>query len=226
MICGSAVLVPAGQASVWRHAEPTHYLNLHLSRALLEQTAVQMGPGYGGDLAGFGPAAFHDSQVAQIARLLQAEMESGALHGPVYAEMLASALCVHLLQREHDQRRQSPPAPAVSGVRPELRQAASYIQDNLSTELSLAAIAREAGLSACYLARLFTEAFGVPPHQYVIQARIERAKALMTQNGVAPGDAARHTGFADQSHFTRHFKRLVGVTPRTFARSNNRKNVP
>ena len=224
--CGSTILVPLGQGSFWRHTEVTHYLNLHLSRALLETTASQMGSGYSGDLAGLSPAAFHDPQMAQIALLLQAEMESGALHGRLYAEILASALCVHLLQREHGQWQQSPPAPAVSGVRLELRQALSYIQDNLSTDLSLASIAREAGLSACYLARLFTEAFGVPPHQYIIQARIERAKALMTQGGLAPGDAARQTGFADQSHFTRHFKHLVGVTPLTFAREHVRKNVP
>lgn len=226
MTCGSAVLVPVGQASFWRHTEATHYLNLHLSRALLEETGLQMGLGYSSDLAGFDPAAFRDSQVAQIALLLQMEMESGALHGRLYAEMLASALCVHLLQREHGQWRQSPPAPAVSGVRSELRHAVAYIQDNLSTDLSLASIAREAGLSACYLARLFTEAFGVPPHQYVIQARIERAKSLMTHGGLTPGDAARQTGFADQSHFTRHFKRLAGVTPSAFAREHIRKNVP
>ncbi len=226
MVCGSAVLVPAGQVSVWRHAEPTHYLNLHLSPDLLNRTAAQMGFGDCETSVGAHPAAFHDPQVEQISHLLRLEMEAGAPHGRLYAEMLASALCVHLLQREPSTARRLPSVLPASRLRAELRQAVAYIQDNLMSDLSLDVIAREAGLSACYFARLFAEAFGVPPHQYVIQARIERAKALMTDSGLSPGDAARLTGFADQSHFTRHFKRLAGVTPQTFARDYNRKNVP
>ena len=103
-------------------------------------------------------------------------------------------------------------------VRAELQRAVDFIQDNLAADLSLDAIAREAGLSSYHFARLFTEAFGVAPHQYVIQARIERAKSLIIQNRLSLGEAAQHAGFADQSHFTRHFKRIVGVTPRAFAR--------
>ena len=93
----------------------------------------------------------------------------------------------------------------------------TFIQDNLASDLSLDAIAQEAGLSCYHFARLFTEAFGIAPHQYVIQARVERAKLLITQSRLPLGEVAQHVGFSDQSHFTRHFKRLVGVTPRAFA---------
>ena len=225
MTSGRAIVVPAGQASFWRHAEATHYLNLHLSRALMKRTAAQMNLEGSGALSQTDPASFHDPQVEQIALLLRMEMESGALHGSLYAEMLASALCVHLLQRQRGSvLLPEPPLPA-SGFRAELRRAVTFIQDNLAADLSLDALAHEAGLSSYHFARLFTEAFGIAPHQYVIQARIEWSKALIVR-GLALGDAAQQVGFSDQSHFTRHFKRLVGVTPRAFVRDADRKIVP
>jgi len=222
MTFGRTVIVPAGQPSFWRHPEASHYLNIHLPRALMKRTAEQMNLMGRGALSETQPASFHDPQVEQIALLLQLEMESGALHGSFYAEMLASALCVHLLQREHNSARLPEPLLSASGFRAELRRAVTFTQDNLAADLSLDALAHEAGLSSYHFAHLFTEAFGIAPHQYVIQARIEWTKALITR-GLPLGDVAQRVGFSDQSHFTRHFKRLVGVTPRAFSRSADRK---
>ena len=219
MPTGFATVVPAGQPVVWRHHETILHLHLHLSPALLDRTVEQLGLGRSGTLAGVDPAPFHDPHVEQIAQLLRLEMETGAPQGGLYAETLASALSVRLLQREHDRTRlPALPPPSAAKVRTELQRAMTFIQDNLASDLSLDAVAREAGLSCYHFARLFTEAFGVSPHQYVIQARIERAKSLISQSRLPLGEAAQRTGFSDQSHFTRHFKRLVGVTPRAFAR--------
>ncbi len=215
---GFAAIVPAGQPSLWRHTVTVHHLHLYLSPALLAQTAEQMASGSGGTLTEINSVPFYDPHVEQIAHLLRLEAESGAPHGGLYAETLASALSVRLLQREQDFTR-LPVLPAAVKVRTELRRAVTFIQDNLASDLSLDAIAQEAGLSSYHFARLFMEAFGVPPHQYIIQARIERAKMLITQNRLPLGEVAQHVGFSDQSHFNRHFKRLVGVTPRAFARS-------
>ena len=129
------------------------------------------------------------------------------------------------MQREHDLVRLPAFLPPPAKRRSELQRAITYIQDNLASDLSLDAIAREAGLSSYHFARLFAECFGTPPHQYVILARVERAKALITRDGLPLGEAAQRVGFADQSHFTRHFKRLVGVTPRTFARDTRRRTI-
>ncbi len=222
---GFAAVVPAGQPSLWRHTVTVHHLHLYLSPALLAQTAEQIAWGSGGTLAEISSVPFYDPHIEQIALLLRLEMESGAPQGGLYAETLASALSVRLLQREHDLTR-LPALPPAAKVRTELRRAVTFIQDNLASDLPLSAIAQEAGLSVYHFARLFTEAFGIPPHQYVIQARVERAKSLITQSRLPLGEAAQHVGFSDQSHFNRHFKRLVGVTPRTFAHSTGRKSVP
>jgi AraC family transcriptional regulator len=78
----------------------------------------------------------------------------------------------------------------------------------------MAAIAR---LSAYHFARQFKRATGLPPHQYIILHRVERAKQLL-QGGpeLSLADVAVHAGFSDQSQFSHHFKRLVGVTPALF----------
>ena len=78
----------------------------------------------------------------------------------------------------------------------------------------LAAVAR---LSPYHFARQFKAATGLPPHQYVILRRVERAKQLLqTGGGFSLAEVAARAGFSDQSQFTHHFKRLVGVTPGQF----------
>jgi AraC-like DNA-binding protein len=68
-----------------------------------------------------------------------------------------------------------------------------------------------------HFARQFRAATGLPPHQSVILRRIERAKQLLQRGGdFTPAQVAARTGFRDQSRFSRHFRRLVGVTPGRF----------
>ncbi|MER5222335.1 helix-turn-helix domain-containing protein [Streptomyces flaveus] len=69
-----------------------------------------------------------------------------------------------------------------------------------------------------HLVRAFSAAFGIAPHQYVNSRRVDRARRLLL-DGRPPSEVATATGFYDQSHLTRHFKRLVGVTPGRYART-------
>ena len=71
-------------------------------------------------------------------------------------------------------------------------------------------------MSPSYFSRLFKQSTGYAPHQYVIRCRVERAKKLLLQEKLTIADIAYSLGFAHQSHLNRHFKRLVGVTPKKF----------
>jgi AraC-like DNA-binding protein len=68
------------------------------------------------------------------------------------------------------------------------------------------------------VSRAFTAEFGVPPHAYVVGRRVGEARRLLL-GGRRPADVAAATGFVDQAHLTRHFKRHVATTPGRFAAS-------
>ncbi|MEM0979910.1 MAG: AraC family transcriptional regulator [Cyanobacteria bacterium P01_H01_bin.58] len=87
-----------------------------------------------------------------------------------------------------------------------------YIEAFYPQNLSLTELANLAQMKPLRLLRTFRKAMGLPPHAYLLQVRIHHAKAQLAQ-GQAIADVAINTGFADQSHFTRHFKRFMGVTP-------------
>jgi AraC family transcriptional regulator len=81
-------------------------------------------------------------------------------------------------------------------------------------------MAAAAHLSSYHFARQFKAATGLPPHQYVISRRVERAQRLLQPDGdLSLSEVAARVGFSDQSQFSHHFKRLVGVTPKQFRKS-------
>ncbi|MEV4754200.1 AraC family transcriptional regulator [Micromonospora sp. NPDC049559] len=96
--------------------------------------------------------------------------------------------------------------------------ARAYLRDNLASNVSLAELARVVHLSPYHLARSFTREFGLAPHAYLVQARINLARRLLLQ-ATSVTEVAYRTGFHDPSHFTRHFVRVVGARPGQYARS-------
>jgi AraC-like DNA-binding protein len=94
-----------------------------------------------------------------------------------------------------------------------------YLRSHYAENVSLARLTSITNLSSFHLLRVFSQQVGCPPHQYQTQLRITHARKLM-RKGSSIAEVAQETGFCDQSHFSRTFKRIVGVTPgRYFARS-------
>ena len=87
-----------------------------------------------------------------------------------------------------------------------------HIDANLSQPLTLCELAALAGLSMWRFATVFRLQVGVSPHRYICRLRVERAQALI-RGGVPPATAASEAGFYDQSHLSRHFKSMLGMTP-------------
>lgn len=96
-----------------------------------------------------------------------------------------------------------------------VRQIRDYLHAHYAQKIVLQDLVTLTGLSPYYLSRVFQKATGLPPHAYLIQVRIMQAKALLCQNG-SLADIAVEVGFTDQSHFTKTFKTLVGVTPKQY----------
>jgi AraC-like DNA-binding protein len=156
-----------------------------------------------------------DPLLDHIRLVLQAAIDADDVPGRLYAEALTHALAVHLLRRSAACR---PPAAAdPSGLsKPKLRRTLAYIEAHLAQELSVTELAAVAQTSPAYFARLFRQATGQTPHQYVIRRRIERAKRLLRETEWPLIDIGHHVGFTDQSYFTAVFRKHVTTTPNAY----------
>jgi AraC family transcriptional regulator len=218
---GDIVVLPAGAPREWhleRRGEVRH-LHLYLDPTLVRDVAA--GAGLDPDKAELVEAlGVRDPQIEHAAMWLLLELRYGDLGGRIYAESLANVLVVNLLRRHSSLGRSSARKleHERAGGLPEasLRTALDYVGDNLAEDLTLAEIAREVHMSPYHFSRMFKLSTGFSPHQYVMRQRIERAKALLTNTDLPVSVVAREVGFASPSHFAQQFRRLVGVSPRSF----------
>lgn len=162
----------------------------------------------------FRPGVVLDGDLAGRLGSLHRDLDDGAS-----PRLEVEGRLVELLQdfvRRHATGRIDPGRARLPGG---LARAREYLRAHHADEVPLDRLAAVAGQSPWHLARRFTAAYGVPPHAYQLQLRVDDAgRRLGRGEGIA--DVALATGFADQSHLTRHFKRLTGMTPARY-----RKNV-
>jgi transcriptional regulator GlxA family with amidase domain len=100
-----------------------------------------------------------------------------------------------------------------------LKQVTAFMHANLAENLQLSELAAICGLSKSYFGRAFKASTGLPPHNWLLTMRIERACTMLTETGASIADVACATGFSDQSHFTRFFSRIVGMSPGAWRRA-------
>src|SRR5262245_48442086 len=210
---GSVSVVPAGIPTHWRWRGTKSSLHVYLQPDLVERVALEV---CGLDFVrGALPPldALDIPQLLGALRAVDAELTAGGVGGSLAAESLANILTVHLI------RHIVAPGRAVRGrdgtlPRGRLRAVLEYIEEHLDAAPTLAEIAAVAGLNPYHFARQFKAATGLPPHQYVITRRVEQAKHLLRAGtDLSLAEVAARAGFYDQSQFSHHFKRLVGVTP-------------
>jgi AraC family transcriptional regulator len=154
-----------------------------------------------------------DPTLRHIAMALRAGVQTGAALDRMYGEALSTALAVHLL-RQYGAAVLAPKRQYGGLRREKLVRAVEYIQDQLDTDLTVSGIAQAVGLSPYHFTRLFKESTGQSPYRYVVEARVRKAKELLTTGKFTISEAAYHVGFVDQSHLTRHFKRIFGLPPK------------
>jgi AraC family transcriptional regulator len=106
-----------------------------------------------------------------------------------------------------------------------IRRAVALVETNFAAKLSRKEMARAAGLSVSHFSKLFTLCIGASPHQYLVRCRLRHAKKLLLtpEESLSLVDVAAEAGFADQAHFSRHFRRAYGVSPLAFRRACQRR---
>jgi AraC family transcriptional regulator len=165
-----------------------------------------------------------DPALLHVARALQSGIGTGDFWDPLYREALSRALTIHLV-REYCSGK-----PEINCREPDLppdklKRALGYIQDRLETELSVAGIAHAVSMSPYHFMRLFKKSTGKSPYQYVIEARVRKAKDLLATGKFSVCEAAYRVGFVDQSHLTRHFKRIFGLPPKALLLAHQGKSL-
>jgi AraC family transcriptional regulator len=211
---GELSITPAGMSSRWQWDRDATILLLRFEATFLARTAVEMGWGKTGPIEIASHFGTYDERIWSIAQLLRQELNESHSGVRLYGESLATALAVHTIKHYSDATREvQRPIPGLS--RSSLKRVLDYICDNLESDLTLQQLGIVAGVSPNHFAKVFKQAKGVPPHQYIIQCRVERAQQLLRHDReLTVAQIATCVGFADQSHLCRHMRRWLGVTPK------------
>ena len=205
---GDVDVVPAGTADAWHADDPFTSVVLRVAPALLRRVAEELG--HNPDRSALAPRhRVRDPQLEHLAWALDAERRFGEPGDLLFCESLGIALATVLLRSRATGDRDRP-----RGLAPaELARLTAYIDAHLDRELSIARLAELAGRSPSHLKTLFRRSTGTPIHAYIVQRRVERARALLLAGKLPPAQVALAAGFAHQSHMARWMRRLLGVVP-------------
>jgi AraC-like DNA-binding protein len=203
---GDVIVIAPGELHTGQSADPLgwSYRTIYPPKSLLAAVA---GHRAGGRLPYFERSFCRDMDLWRGFAALHRVLESSLDHGhrvTLVKEFLASLVARH---GQND-------APAVGAAAAYQRVdiAREYLERHFAKSVTLDELSEVAGVSSFHLIRIFKKTLGLPPHMYLAQFRIERAKEML-RNGAPIAATAFATGFSDQSHLTRKFKRIVGVTP-------------
>ena len=158
----------------------------------------------------------NDPLIVQLIAALRAEVNK-PWNEPL-AEALATALAMHLVCHYSVNKTEGCDAERWLG-KTRLRAVLDHINEHLGQNIAIDALAKTAGLSSSHFIRTFQYATGLSPHQYILRARVLRAQELLRTTHESIAEIAHITGFCGQSHFTLHFRRVLGVTPKRYLRN-------
>lgn len=202
------------QVEVW---DAFHMLSAYLPRAFLVAYAEQHDLTFRDFPTGHQASAV-DAIVESLLRSLQPALARPQEASALFVDHVAMALVAHLFATYGGPARLSSPRSLDYLSQQRLQRCLDLIEDSLDSDISLDALAQACNVSSRHLTRLFMRVMGQPPYRYLVGRRIARAKLLLRQHSPSLRDIAQICGFADQSHFTRSFTGMTGVSPAVFRR--------
>jgi AraC-like DNA-binding protein len=210
---GSVVVIHPGEVHTGNAGTPAGwtYRMLYPEVTLVQKATSELVGQRQMQLPYFPNPVIQDRQLAAQLRQLHIAMENST--SPLERESRFLWTLAQMVMRYADERPYLAPVGQEHSV---VQRIQDYLRANYADTISLEQLAYIANLKPLRLLRVFRKEVGLPPHAYLVQVRVTRAKVLLGM-AVPIAQVAADTGFTDQSHLTRHFKRLVGVTPRQYA---------
>ena len=213
---GETALTNVGQNHA-ANVSGVEFVSIGISPLLVNELVAEIGLVRTTANIDFQESVVTDKTISQMARAIAEEISREQLGRAAMLDALVRQLAIHLLRSrltvsksDHIELSRAGP------VDRRLRRAIEFMHDNFGRELALEEIASAAYLSEYHFARLFKQITGVSPHVYLANLRLERARKLLAQTGLAISEIASMVGYQSQSHFTKMFKSVTGVTPRAY----------
>jgi AraC-like DNA-binding protein len=172
------------------------------------------------DVPRFRSCVVHDFRLSEMFRQAHILMEGS--HSGITGRRLFILALKELVKRYSSRSIARKEHPFTSN---RIKPALDFLADSYQNNISLMDLSTFCGLSEYHFIRTFKRLTGLAPYQYVIATRIEESRKLLSE-GMSIAEAAVQTGFCDQSHLSRHFKRLLGITPGKYAHTEARQRDP
>jgi AraC family transcriptional regulator len=202
---------------VARLDKPYHVLFYYLPRGALDAISNDADAPRIGDLSD-NPMSFDDATVGSLGRAVLPALSQPDQASQLFVDHVLLAAGVHVAQTYGGMR--ALPRPVRGGLAPwQVRRAKEILCANLDGRVPLQEVARECRLSVSHFSRAFRRSMGVAPHNWLLTRRVEAAKEKLRDDRLTLLDVALACGFADQSHLTRVFTRIVGLSPGAWRRS-------
>ena len=154
----------------------------------------------------------NDALIQYIGTMFQYFRQSELATESLYVENLANLLAIHLLKKYSNYKKQFFNSQKGLSTK-KLNLVLEYIETNLENRITLVDLATVAGVGKFYFCRLFKNSVNLSPYQYTLQRRVERAKKLLENSSLPIVDISYECGFSSQSHLSKHFRNMVGMTP-------------
>ncbi|QAU40261.1 helix-turn-helix domain-containing protein [Bradyrhizobium guangdongense] len=212
---GAVTVIPAGSSSRWDIPEPLNVVHLYLPQATLQRVAIEAGMAAPADLV---ERSAHPDPVTSRLLLSAADvLEGSAALDALFRQQITDLLATRLLAAHSG----SPPSfqPTLGGLSPAiLRRAIERLRSDTDADVSLAALAADAGLSRFHFCRAFKESTGLSPHAWLRQHHLEQAMNMLRETDDSIASIAAALGYSSQAAFAAAFGKLTGETPSVWRR--------
>ena len=208
---GIVSVLTRAEESQWRWDKPIDVSHLYLSHSSIETVASEVFEKDISNIELCDRVRSEDKVLPALVSQLESELVAGEFGGQLYVDSLKNQACIHILRRYSNIIFNEVSLGYFNRSQKHLL--VDFIDQYMDTNIAINDLATLVQMSTFHFGRKFTKDFGCPPHAYIIKKRVEKAVQLLSTTNIPIKVIFAQCGFSDQSHMTRIFRRLVGITP-------------